>query len=1066
MKLRLLIAAVVLASLPRPAAAQLDPLLFVKREANGLPNVILAVETSNRMQRDKDGDYRDDNLYIKQGYFWESALGVTALNTSSRYRRKYVDLVNVDQGNGSDKFEADHIEIVGDLESGYATFDAGTKINIAKQALYTAVSTNSGVARFGLLRTRQNNPQFVTPAGGNTAKWNLNEGPVKIVGAGAAALLQQANSPIGGGRFSITRPVVGALNGSMTGPVDPLVKANAANANTSVLNTLSLATGAANSLIPAGRDSKTVVDAPIDNMLDDIKSHATTLLQEPNCRNTVAILVVAGGEGSTGEDLAAKATTFLNVYGGHRVPIYVIALVPDPAYVAQLQAVATNSGGQYTEITAQMIENAGEGNVVPEFVRAVNTAVQHTFVSQSEFDVAPSVDVPIGAYAEHQVTSPIVGTVDLTDAKDISGASLPNTVITKVESGVDTVIPQRANVLVTAGFSLPGFDGKLRAFRVYKPEADSTKPSGYKFVQDGTRLWVGCAPGTTTTGPCEPLETDARNIYTVLPDSTTLVPLTVANAAQFQPYMGAGVTVADAERIIAFVRSQPLGAIVSSTPAIMDPPSLDPPPDADYPGFAADHSGRRSMIWVGANDGMLHGIDARLGVEVWAFVPFNMLPKLGALRKGQPVGDFLFTVDGSPKVADVKIDGTWRTYLILGQGAGGTFYQTFDVTLDDMAATVDSKSDVATSVLSYFQAPEAVALKWTFPRYSMFDTTLGTYGELSASASAEEKTIGQSWSDPAVGQIESASGRFAVLTGSGFLPYSVEQSSREGVKAGTTFYLLDVETGELFDSRSVGSDGVAETGAAGNDCRAAGSCAALKNALQADPVATGPPDSRFITKAYMGDLDGTLWRFDIGLDDGGAPVIKDLVEIYDAGQKQPFFSSMATVNIGGSQQYLFQGGGSDLLPSTGVNDQYKLFVVLDNGTSGSKKAEIALTKVDGSGEDEKVTAFPAVAGDIVFFSTTSYSPTVYCGPNTSANLYAFTFIGGPAYDTTGDGKLGKTDSTRVRTTAGARATSPFIVDQHLAFGTGSNVEMFGDPEDYNNGVGQVGVRILSWREVR
>jgi len=26
--------------------------------------------------------------------------------------------------------------------------------------------------------------------------------------------------------------------------------------------------------------------------------------------------------------------------------------------------------------------------------------------------------------------------------------------------------------------------------------------------------------------------------------------------------------------------------------------------------------------------------------------------------------------------------------------------------------------------------------------------------------------------------------------------------------------------------------------------------------------------------------------------------------------------------------------------------------------------------------------------------------------------------------------------------------------------------MFGDPNDFNNGVGQAGVRILSWREVR
>jgi hypothetical protein len=103
----------------------------------------------------------------------------------------------------------------------------------------------------------------------------------------------------------------------------------------------------------------------------------------------------------------------------------------------------------------------------------------------------------------------------------------------------------------------------------------------------------------------------------------------------------------------------------------------------------------------------------------------------------------------------------------------------------------------------------------------------------------------------------------------------------------------------------------------------------------------------------------------------------------------------------------------------------------------------------------------------VFFSTTTYKPGACLLPD--ANLYAFTFIGGPAYDTTGDGRIttgASGDSTKVRTTTGARATAPFIVDQHLVFGAGGNIEMFGDPNDFNNGVGQAGVRILSWREVR
>jgi hypothetical protein len=177
---------------------------------------------------------------------------------------------------------------------------------------------------------------------------------------------------------------------------------------------------------------------------------------------------------------------------------------------------------------------------------------------------------------------------------------------------------------------------------------------------------------------------------------------------------------------------------------------------------------------------------------------------------------------------------------------------------------------------------------------------------------------------------------------------------------------------------------------------------------------------------------------------------------------------MATVSVGAVQQYLFVGTGSDLLPQNKVNTQYALLVVQDQGPSGTRTAMIRLELTDGLAGDEKVSAFPAVAGDIVFFSTTTYRAGSCAMPD--GNLYAFTFIGGPAYDTTGDGKVtssgGAADTPKIRTSAGARATAPFIVDQHLVVGVGKKIEMFGDPEDFNNGVGQAGVRILSWREVR
>ena len=59
----------------------------------------------------------------------------------------------------------------------------------------------------------------------------------------------------------------------------------------------------------------------------------------------------------------------------------------------------------------------------------------------------------------------------------------------------------------------------------------------------------------------------------------------------------------------------------------------------------------------------------------------NLLPKLRTLLDGQPVGSFAHFVDSSPKISDVKYDDKWHTSLIIGEGPGGTYYHSFDVTL-------------------------------------------------------------------------------------------------------------------------------------------------------------------------------------------------------------------------------------------------------------------------------------------------------------------------------------------------------------------------------------------------
>jgi hypothetical protein len=1058
---------------PASAYAQLDPLLFLKiNKTSGFatasePNVILAVDTAVRMQHDADNTYYDPGTYSKDAF--EAVLGLSG-KVSKTYRRKFFSLVHSNFSDANERFISHHIEGVGDLDAGYATFYERTRLAIARRGLIQAIDDNLTSVRFALVRMRQ----------GATSMTTGNEQPVKITNSAA----QQGTGDAGTNKWKITRNLVTTSNTSQT-TSGLLVAADASGANSGIKTILgrNVYDTTTPRLVPGGAESLFQRDEPVGRLLDDARAHASTLITADasvgGCRNTVVVLVVGGGEGTISpQDLTAKAATFLNV-NGRRVPIYVVAIAPSAGDVASLKSIATTSGGQYFEITEEMVDATTAGDPVPEVVRAVNTAVQHAFVEPTKFNTAPTAALPYGPSSEFQVTSPIVGTVNLRNASKLTAnggsESLPDAE-TYLMNG-STEIPQRSNVLVTSAFTLPGFNAKLRAFRVYKPVADPSKPSGYKFVQDGSRLWESSVPAA-----------GSRNLFTVLPGSSTLVPFTVSNVDLLKAYLN----VNDPATLIEDIRELPMGAVVGSTPAFLDVPSLDPPPDADYPGFREDNKDRRALVFVGANDGMLHAIDARTGVEVWAFIPFNLLPKLRALRSGQSLDAFKYFVDSSPKISDVRIGDEWRTYLFFGQGPGGTFYNTLDVTLEGIADSVAEDSTNGSALLTYFSNPSAIEWKWSFPRLTAFDAEIAPYGELAAGvATAIEQSIGETWSDPAIGQVHNEDGPYIMAVGSGYLKYSVQNTYRKAAtRSGTTFYVFDVVNGSVLASHDVGADSFAETA---NDCRALNDCRKMKNALQMDPVATGPQDQRFITMVYIGDLDGRVWKFNLAME-SEALKLSAATKLYDAGAEYPLFASMATVNVGGSNQYIFIGTGSDLLPSPDpVNKPQtsSLLVLLDGGATATKKAEVLLETTDGTAGDEKVTTFPAVAGDIVFFTTTTYNVTTPCTPY-SANLYAFTFIGGPAYDTNNDGKLssgttgstgggkggkkggsgGSTggttaaDSQKVFTTAGERATAPFIVDQHLVFSTGGNIQMFGDPNDFNNGVGQAGVRILSWRTVK
>lgn len=115
-----------------------------------------------------------------------------------------------------------------------------------------------------------------------------------------------------------------------------------------------------------------------------------------------------------------------------------------------------------------------------------------------------------------------------------------------------------------------------------------------------------------------------------------------------------------------------------------------------YSTFTSANKTRTPMIYVGGNDGMLHGFSAADGSEKMAYVPQGVIPSLTRLTNPTYNQKHRFFVDGSPMTGDVDMGAgvqdpdapnydptyspTWRTLLVGTLGAGGKGYFVLDVT--------------------------------------------------------------------------------------------------------------------------------------------------------------------------------------------------------------------------------------------------------------------------------------------------------------------------------------------------------------------------------------------------
>jgi len=204
-------------------------------------------------------------------------------------------------------------------------------------------------------------------------------------------------------------------------------------------------------------------------------------------------------------------------------------------------------------------------------------------------------------------------------------------------------------------------------------------------------------------------------------------------------------------------------------------------------------------VFYGANDGMMHAIDAVSGAERWAYIPSMLIPKLPKLWAGAYAHENF--VDGNVNVTNVGTPSAPQNILVGVLGSGGKGIYALDVT--NLTALNDA----------------AVASK------SLWEIT---------PASAGYANLGDTYSNPTLYPVET--GASAVIVGNGY------NNTGNGM---ASLFVIDTKTGALIREISTGSG-----------------TPASPNGLST-PVAIDVNNNGRADFAYAGDIDGNIWKFDL-----------------------------------------------------------------------------------------------------------------------------------------------------------------------------------------------------------
>jgi len=326
-----------------------------------------------------------------------------------------------------------------------------------------------------------------------------------------------------------------------------------------------------------------------------------------------------------------------------------------------------------------------------------------------------------------------------------------------------------------------------------------------------------------------------------------------------------------------------LGDPVNATPAFVSNPNFrftdNVLPVYDF--FVGLWANRRNILFIGANDGMLHAFNGDTGVEEWAYVPRITMPVMNKIATANWSATHRYTVDGSPAVMDAYFAGNWHTVLVAGLNGGGRGYYALDVTDPDN-----------TKVLWEFCSDPTICLN-------------------------SDSDMGLSFGNPVIAK-RASDGKWVAFVTSGI------NNVLPGTGVGF-LYTIDLATGAMLSKVSTG---VGSTTTPSGFNRIAGF---------ADDF-TFDNTAKFV---YGGDLQGNVWKFDTST---AIPTKSLLAVLKDGtGKVQPitthpelaFISGFPVVYVG-TGRYLGPNDLQDpatLLPPETYSYAQSFYAIKDRGVS-------------------------------------------------------------------------------------------------------------------------------------